>query len=57
MFITPRSQTAHHRVKIETFVFHWLLLKGQSGEILLGVNTYSTVNHERKELKNFLKIW
>ena len=35
--ITTQSQNAHHRVKIEIFVA--LLLKGQSGEILLGVKT------------------
>ena len=33
------SQTAHHGVKIEIFVSLWLLSKGQSREILLGVNT------------------
>ena len=38
--ITPRSQTAHRRVRIENFEDLWLLLKGESGEILLGVNTY-----------------
>ena len=41
--IPPQSQTAHRGVKrgvkIEIFVILWLLLKGQSGEILLGVNT------------------
>ena len=37
--ITPRSQTAHRGVKIEISVSLWLLLNGQSGEILLGVNT------------------
>ena len=36
--ITPRSQTAHHRVRIKFFESLWLLLKGQSGEILLGLN-------------------
>ena len=35
---TPRSQNAHRGVKIEIFGSLWLLLKGQSGEILLGVN-------------------
>ena len=30
---------AHRGVKIEIFVSLWLLLKGQSGEILLEVNT------------------
>ena len=39
MCIPPRSQTAQCEVKIEIFVSLWLLLKGQSGEILLGVNT------------------
>ena len=37
--IPPRSQTAHHRARIKIFESLWLLLKGQSGEILLGVNT------------------
>ena len=37
--ITRRSQMAHRGVKIEIFVSLWLLLKGQSREILLGVNT------------------
>ena len=37
--ITPQSQTAHHGVKIEILVSLWLLLKGQFGEILLGLNT------------------
>ena len=37
--ITPRSQTAHRRVKIEIFVSLWLLLKGQSVDVFLGVNT------------------
>ena len=32
-------QTEHREVKIQIFVILWLLLKGQSGEILLGVNT------------------
>ena len=39
MCILPQSQTAHRRVKIKIFVSLWLLLKGQSGEILLEVNT------------------
>ena len=39
---TPRSQTVHRGDQIEIFVCLWLLFKGQSGEILLGVNT-STV--------------
>ena len=34
-----RSQTALGGVKIEIIVSLWLLLKGQSSEILLGVNT------------------
>ena len=41
--IIPHSQTlrcaSHQGVKIEIFVSLWLLLKGQSREILLGVNT------------------
>ena len=37
--ITPQSQTAHLGVWIENFTSLWLLLKGPSGEILLGVNT------------------
>ena len=36
--ITPRSQNAHCGVKIEIFESLWLVLKGQWGEILLGVN-------------------
>ena len=36
---TPQSQTVHCRVKIKIFVSLWLLLKWQSGEILLEVNT------------------
>ena len=36
--ITPLSQNAHRRVKIEIFTSLWVPLKGQSGEILLGVN-------------------
>ena len=36
--ITMRSQNAHRGVKIETFTSLWVPLKGQSGEILLGVN-------------------
>ena len=32
-------QTAHCRAIIEHFADLWLLLKGQSGEIFLGVNT------------------
>ena len=36
--ITLRSQNAHCGVKIEIFVSLWLVLKGQWGEILLGVN-------------------
>ena len=39
VWITPRSQTAHLEVKMEIFVRLWLLLKGQSGEIFLRVNT------------------
>ena len=35
---TPRSQNAHRGVKIQIFGSLWLLLKGQSGEFLLGVN-------------------
>ena len=35
----PRSQTAHGGVRIKIFENQWLLLKGQSGEILLGENT------------------
>ena len=37
--ITLRSQNAHSGVKIKILVSHWLLLKGQSGQILLRVNT------------------
>ena len=37
--ITPRSQTAHWGVKIKIFESLWLLFVGQSGEILLEVNT------------------
>ena len=39
MCFPPRSQTAHCGVKIEIFVNLWLLLKGQSGQTPLGVNT------------------
>ena len=39
VWCTLQSQTAHHEVEIEIFACLWLLLKGQSGEILLGVNT------------------
>ena len=38
VWITLRSQNAHHGVKIEIFTSLWVPLKGQSGEILLGVN-------------------
>ena len=41
MCITPRSQNAHLGVKIKIFGSLWMLLKGQSGEILLGVNRVS----------------
>ena len=34
--ITPQRQTAHRGDEIEIFSCLWLLLKGQSGEILLG---------------------
>ena len=37
--ISPRRQSAHRGVKIEIFSWLWLLLKGQSWAILLGVNT------------------
>ena len=37
--IPPPSQTAHCWVQIEIFGSLWLLLKGQSGDILSGVNT------------------
>ena len=51
--ITPRSQTAHRGVKIEIFVsLWWLLLKGQTGEILLGVNT--SIIKEKKLMNIFL---
>ena len=50
--ITQRSQTAHRGVKIEIFVSLWLLLKGPSGEILLGVNTSITI-----EMILSKKIW
>ena len=36
--ITPQSQNAHHGVKIEIFTSLWVPLKGQSGEILIGVD-------------------
>ena len=45
----PQSQTAHCGVKNEIFVSLWLLLKGQSGEILLGVNT--SINKEKNLIK------
>ena len=37
--ITPGSHPAHRGVRIKKFDARWLLLKGQLGEILLGVNT------------------
>ena len=40
VYITLRSQTAHRGVRIKKFAGLWLPLKGQSVEILLGVNTY-----------------
>ena len=63
--IAPQSQAlwcaSHRGVKIEIFVSLWLLLKGQSGEILLGVNT-STVSWKKRFEENFfdllsLKFW
>ena len=53
--ITPQSQTAHCRVKIENFVSLWMLLKGQSGEILFGVNT--SIMKEKIWSKNFRSVW
>ena len=38
VYIMPLSQNAHRAVKIEIFANLWLVLKGQWGEILLGVN-------------------
>ena len=40
--ITPQSQIAHYGVRIENFDGLWLLLKGQSGETIYGVNTSIT---------------
>ena len=39
VYITPRSQTANRGVRIKNFASLWLLLKGQSLELLLRVNT------------------
>ena len=54
-----QSQTANRRVKIKIFVSLWLLLKGQSGEILLEMNT--SIIQERFEEHFFdlpsLKFW
>ena len=41
--ITPQSQTCRSKI----FVSLWLPLKGQSGEILLGVNTYCILLKKR----------
>ena len=43
--------TAHPGFKIEIFASPWLLLKGQSEEILLG-----DICHERKHLKKKILI-
>ena len=51
--ITLQSQTAHPGVKIEIFVSIWLILKGQSEEILLGVNT-SFINEKNLKKKFFI---
>ena len=61
--IAPQSQAlwcaSHRRVKIEIFVSLWLLLKGQSGENLLEVNT--SIMKEKIWRKIFdllsLKFW
>ena len=37
--LTPQTQTVQRGVKIEICTCLWLLLKGQSGEILLGIYT------------------
>ena len=49
--IPPRSQTAHHRARIKIFESLWLLLKGQSGEIILGVNIIITKEKRTGESK------
>ena len=58
--IPLQSQTAHRRVRIEIFESLWLFLKGQAGEVLLGVNT-SIMKKKRFEEKKFdllsLKFW
>ena len=50
--ISPQIQIAHRRVKIEIFVSLWLFLKGQSGEILLRVNT--SIMKDKIEDKHFI---
>ena len=57
--IMPLSQKAHCAVKIKIFANLWLVLKGQWGEILLGVNI--SIIKEKIWRKNFdllrLKCW
>ena len=54
--ITPGSQTAHRRVKIEIFVSLWLLLKGQSVEILLQGNTSIMKKDEGRKSRDTLPL-
>ena len=48
---TAESNCTPHGVKIENFAGLWLLLRGQSGEILLGVNT-SIMKEKILNIKN-----
>ena len=45
---TLRSQTEHCGVKIEINASLWLVLMGQKGEILLGMNTYYMKDNIRR---------
>ena len=51
VWTTLRSQTAHSGVRIKIFESLWLLLKGQSGEIILGVNIIITKEKRTGESK------
>ena len=52
---TQWSQNAHSGVKIEIFVSLWLLLKGQSGVILLGVITSIMKEKIRRKLEYLIE--
>ena len=54
MCMTKRSQTAHGGVRIKIFESLWLLLKEQSGEIFLGVNTFIMKD---KIWRQFFDFW